>query len=62
MFRLHHDKDGVNDDAYAAEACRAEPEDSGPDLAFVEAVHTEIPQQNAEGKCLSICCVHLERA
>lgn len=50
MFRLHHDKDGVNDDAYAAEATGAEPEDSRPDLAFVEAVHAEIPQQNAEGK------------
>ena len=50
VFRLHHDKDGVNDDAYAAEAAGAEPEDSRPDLAFVEAVHAEIPQQNAEGK------------
>lgn len=50
VFRLHHDKDGVNDDAYAAEATGAEPEDSRPDLAFVEAVHAEIPQQNAEGK------------
>ena len=43
VFRLHDDENGVNDDAHAAEACRAEPEDPGPDFAFVEAVQSKIP-------------------
>lgn len=50
MFRLHYDEDGVNHNTYAAKTCGAEPENSGPDFAFVKTVQTQVAQQNAKGK------------
>jgi hypothetical protein len=50
VFRLHDDEDGVNDDAHPAEACGAEPENAGPDFAFVKAVQAQVTEQNAEGE------------
>ena len=50
MFRFHHDKDGVNDNAHAAKAAGAKPENAGPDFTFVKAVQAEVAQQNAKGE------------
>ena len=49
MFRFHHDKNRVDNDAHAAEAAGTKPKDSGPDFTFVKAVQSQIAEQNAKG-------------
>jgi hypothetical protein len=42
MFRFHHDKDRIDNDAYAAETSGAKPENTCPDFAFVKTVYAKI--------------------